>query len=93
MAIKTARVAVNDTEPTLLSAGRSTDFAPGRAIAVYNPGPAEVLLGGEDVGGADDLGFGLQSKQTFTADLRGNDLLYARMGTGTQQIHVMQVGI
>jgi len=92
MAIATANIDVT-ADPVLLSVGAATDFSPGRAIAVYRAAPGEVRLGGSaaDIGASG--GFTLPSGSTFTADLRGGDLLYGTFDGGSQGVAVIQVGV
>lgn len=90
MAVIAARASVGTTA-TLLSAGKESDSTLGRSVAVYNPGPTDVYLGGQGVTTA--AGYLLGTGLTFVADLEPRELLYAIAAAGTQAIHVIQTGV
>ena len=92
MAIAATRPTMTTT-PTLISGGGETDFLPGRSIAVFNPGPVTVLLGGPDV--SEDEGYPLAALMTATADLERGDQLYGLVASGDddQAVNALQLGI
>lgn len=91
MAVIAARASVGTTA-TLLSTGKETDTNHlGRSVAVYNPGPTDVYLGGQGVTSA--AGYLLSEGATLSADLEPRELLYAIAASGTQTIHVLQTGV
>lgn len=92
MALYTARPSVGTTA-TLLGPGRASrgDGAPGSSIAVYNPGPTEVVIGNASVTAS--AGLALPSGATFQADLDDDEHLYGVVATGTQLVHVLETGV
>lgn len=90
MAVIAARASVGTTA-TLLSAGKESDSNLGRSVAVFNPGPTDVYLGGQGVTSA--AGYLLGEGATLSADLEPRELLYAIAAAGTQTVHVLQTGV
>lgn len=86
MAISAAHITVG-TSAALLSVRNDQG---GQTVAVYNPGPESVFLGGPDVTTGD--GFELPAAADFSAELDGNDKLYAVAGTD-QLVQVLRVGV
>lgn len=90
MALSAALVTVTTT-PTLLTVGRDKDGNPGRSVAIYNPGPETVYIGGDDV--TDEDGYPLAAEVDFAADLKAGDVIYGVVTTTDQDVNVIQVGV
>lgn len=81
------------TAATLIGPDRQPrgDGLPGCSVAVFNPGPTEVLLGNSAV--TTSNGLSLPSGATFQADLADTDVLYGIVASGTQTVHVLETGV
>lgn len=91
MAVSASRPVVSDTEPTLLTPGAERDAVKGRSVAIYNPGPVDIAVGGPRVGFA--TGFRLPAGRSLSADLSAGERLYGIADTAPQEADVLQVGL
>jgi hypothetical protein len=90
VAVNAAPVTVTTTA-TLLSVGRERDASRGRNVAVHNPGPTVVYVGGPSVSIED--GFPLGEGADFAADLAGDEALYGIVAADDQECRVLQAGV
>lgn len=90
MAITVSLVTVATTA-TALSGGGTDDGREGQSIAVYNPGPSTVYLGGASVTASTGWPVAAGEKEAF--DLATNmELPHAITTSGTQQVRVLRLG-
>lgn len=89
MAVKASTPTVGTTA-VRLSAQQVASVARPSSIAVTNPGPNPVYLGGKNVTAAN--GFPLQASSTAAVDLIGNDELWA-VSTASQVVNVLETGV
>lgn len=86
-------MAISSNQVTVTTSATRLDPSTGvptGAVLVRNRGSAAVYLGGSNVTTAN--GFQLDAGESVPMDIRSGDALYGVVASGTQTVHVLQVG-
>lgn len=92
MSVYTSRPSVGITATLIAPAhSASGDNQAGCSVMLYNPGPADVLVGNASV--TTSIGLTLPSGASMQADLEDGEVLYGIVATGSQTVHVLETGV
>lgn len=89
MAVEGAQVSVGTTETELT--GSQTDTIAGQSLVAINKGAASVFLGGTGV--TTSTGFELAAGESVSLDVNQGEQLFGIVGSGTQDVHVLRIGV
>lgn len=89
MASLATRVSVGTSAVNLVTADNA-DLSVGSALTLRNTGSTSIYLGGASV--TTGTGFEIKTNESFSINTNGN-ALYAISASGTNLVHVLQVGV